>query len=304
MKKAKRSSKPRILLTGGSGYIGSEIRKRLGERFHFINMDIKSGRRDDVRNFKRLRRAVRSVDGVLHLAAVSRPKWGYQDPYHCLITNVVGTINVLEAVRLINPRAWIILASSREVFGNLAKFPATEKSPRNPLNAYAVSKVCGEDLQRQYAKNYGLRCLTLRFCGVYTGRRDILDRVIPHFILQALKSRPLIIEGSGRQKGDYVYIDDAVEGVRRAIHHVSSKRTGFYDHITLAAQNPITLTDLARMIIKLAGSKSSVIHAPPRSYDQQGFWGTFKKAYRLLGWRPRVSLPAGLRRSIKELRKL
>lgn len=299
-----KNKKPIILLTGGSGYIGTSLRKRWGDKYNFKNFDIRNNLKDDVRDLKRLRQAVRGIDGVLHLAAISRPKWGFENPYLCLTTNIDGTFNVLEAVRTINPKAWVILGSSREVFGNLKKFPGTELSPRVPLNAYGVSKMVGEELLRQYAENYGLRCLTIRFCGVYTGTNDILDRVTPKFIGQALHGENITIEGGGEQKGDYVYIDDVMLGVERAMRYVASKPKGFYDNISFVANQPISLKNLAKLIIKLSASKSKIIHVPARTYDQRGFWGSYTKAKKLLGWEPKISLEEGLRKSIAALKPI
>ncbi len=294
--------KMKILITGGSGYLGSETRKRLGRRFSFINFDIKNDTKHDIRSFPSVKKAVVDINGILHFAAISRPKWGFQDPRLCLTTNINGTFNVLEAVRQMNPAAWIIFASSREVFGNLRKLPAKEESPRHPLNAYGVSKKSGEDLLEQYAKNYGLRCLTLRFCGVYTGKNDILDRVVPRFIGQALRDENITIEGSGKQLGDYVYIDDVINGIEKAVSYISKRRSGFYDAINLVAENPVSLEDLAKSIRRFTKSKSKIVHLPPRHYDQQGFFGSFAKADKVLEWQPRISLKIGLQKSIRELK--
>lgn len=290
----------KILVTGSSGYIGSSFIERHKGRFSFVPFDIRENPKDDVGNLLRLKNAVKGVDGVLHFAAVSRPKWGFANPHHCIATNALGTLNVLEAVRTVNLRAWVILGSSREVFGNLRKFPGTEKTPRAPLNAYAVSKVMGEDMLRQYAANYGLTCLTIRFCGVYTGVKDVRDRVIPRFILQATHGDPLEVEG-GNQAFDFVYIDDTVEGILRAVQFVSKKHGSFYDDVTLARGKPITLNKLAAVVVRLTGSKSKIVHVSPRTYDQRGFWGSFAKAKKMFGWTPKVSLEVGLEKSIKEL---
>jgi dTDP-glucose 4,6-dehydratase/UDP-glucose 4-epimerase len=294
----------KILLTGSSGYIGSSLRKRLGGRVSFITYDIKENPKDNVLDLSRLKKAARGVDGVLHLAAVSRPKWGYKEPLKCIDTNIMGTANVLEAVRKSNPRAWVIFSSSREVYAGLDKFPVDEKSPRNPLNAYGVSKVCGEDLLKQYAENYGLRCLTLRFCGVYTGARDILDRVVPRFIGLALRGKPITIEGRGVNYGDFVYISDLLDAIERAIEFVNSKPRGFYDDINLVSAKPIALYDLARLIIKMTKSKSRIVYLPPRPYDLKGFWGSRAKAGKLLGWKPKVPLETGLAFAIDELKPI
>ncbi len=296
----------KILITGGSGYIGSEVRKNLGHTFSFVNFDIRQNPKDDVRNLARLCKAVRKVDGVLHFAAISRPKWGYENPHLCLDTNIRGTYNLLEAVRRENPKAWVILGSSREVFAGLAKFPLTEKDPKFPLNAYGVSKATGEDLLKQYAENYNLRTLVIRFCGVYTGRKDILDRVIPRFIGQAIKGKKLVIEGDGKKKAyDYVYITDVVRAIEKAANFINKKPKGFFEDINLVADAPLTMFNLARLIIALAKSKSKISYLPERSYDTgRGFTGSYRKAQKLLSWSPRVGFKEGLTRSIEELKPI
>ncbi len=294
----------KILLTGGSGYIGTCLRRKLDHVHSFRVYDIKNNPKDDVRDLARLEKAVKGVSGVIHLAAVSRPKDAFTDPHTCLETNIGGTVNVLEAIRRKNPKAWAIFASSREVYGGYDKFPVTEKSLRLPLNAYAVSKVTGEDLMRQYARNYGLRTLILRFCGVYTGADDILDRVIPRFIVLALNNKPITLEGNGKKKFfDFVYIDDVINGVNKAVSYLRSKPRGFCDDFTLSANNPISLYGLAKLIMKLTGSHSKIINVPERSYDVSGFWGPYAKAKKYLGWAPKVNLENGLVRGIENIRQ-
>jgi len=292
----------KILLTGGSGYIGSCLKRKLSSIYSFNNFDIKNNPKDDVRDLTRLEKKVKDVSGVIHLAAISRPKNAFTDPYTCLATNIGGTVNILEAIRRRNPKAWVILSSSREVYGGHTKFPVTEKSLRLPLNAYAVSKVAGEDLMGQYARNYGLRTLILRFCGVYTGANDILDRVIPRFIILASNNKPITLEGNGKKKiFDFVYIDDVIDGVNKAIGYAKNKPKGFCDDFTLSANDPISLYNLAKLVIKITGSRSKIINVPERSYDVSGFWGGYTKAKKYLGWTPKVNLEDGLTKSIKDM---
>jgi UDP-glucuronate decarboxylase len=148
-----------------------------------------------------------------------------------------------------------------------------------------------------------MRGVTLRFSGVYTGENDIYDRVIPKFIISALHNEPIIIEGGGDKKLDFVWVDDAVDGVERLIRYVAKSGKGFYDDITLSANRPVSLAQLADMIIRTAGSKSRIVYVKDRSYDAKHFWGSFAKARRLLAWEPKTDLADGLRRSVEILRR-
>jgi len=141
-----------VLVTGSCGLIGSAMRRALGAAgFAVRGFDVAASRpgdRGDVRDRKPVREAVAPCVGVLHLAAVSRVLWGERRPEECWTTNVEGTRNVLEAAAASRHRPWVVVASSREVYGQVDTQPVAEDAPRRPVNVYGRSKAAAEDLTR------------------------------------------------------------------------------------------------------------------------------------------------------------
>lgn len=297
----------KILITGSSGFIGSALKRLLGEKgIEIITYDIKENPMDDVRNFSSLQAKFISVDGVVHLAAVSRVKIAHENPLECINTNIGGTINVLESVREFiseNGRPWVIFGSSREVYGEPVKLPVVETSHRKAINVYGVSKLSGEELCKVYAENYGLKTRVLRFSNVYTGVNDHLDRVIPKFILQAFNREDLVINGLGEEIFDFTYITDTVQGIWGCIQEIE-RNSHLFDDFNISSGIPISLVDLAELIIKKTESSSKVKYTASRSYDVSKFYADPAKARKKLGFAPKIALENGINLAIKELKSI
>ena len=297
----------KILITGSSGFIGSALKRLLGEKgIEIITYDIKENPMDDVRNFSSLQAKLISVDGVVHLAAVSRVKIAHENPLECINTNIGGTINVLESVREFiseNGRPWVIFGSSREVYGEPVKLPVVETSHRKAINVYGVSKLSGEELCKVYAENYGLKTRVLRFSNVYTGVNDHLDRVIPKFILQAFNREDLVINGLGEEIFDFTYITDTVQGIWGCIQEIE-RNSHLFDDFNISSGIPISLVDLAELIIKKTESSSKVKYTASRSYDVSKFYADPAKARKKLGFAPKIALENGINLAIKELKSI
>ena len=296
----------KILLTGSSGFIGAALKRLLEENgIEVVPFDIKDNPLDDVRDFSALQSKIASIHGIVHLAAVSRVKIAHENPLECVNTNIGGIINVLESARLLrtdNNRPWVIFGSSREVYGESAILPVNESSTRKAINVYGVSKLTGEELCKTYSDNYGLKVRVLRFSNVYTGKNDHLDRVIPKFILQALKEEDLIINGTGDEIFDFTYIDDTIQGIQACIQEIE-RNNHLFDDFNISTGIPISLKQLADTIIKKTQSKSAVEFTKPRSYDVNKFYANPSKAIDLLGFSPKVTLDKGIDLSIAELKR-
>lgn len=296
----------RILVTGSAGFIGSSLKDLLEEKgIEVISYDLKDTPPNDVRDISNLKSKMEGVDGVLHLAAISRVKLAYEDPFNCVHTNIGGIANVLEVARFFKKKnnfsPWVIFASSREVFGEPEELPVTEKSPRKAINVYGVAKIAGEELCKIFARNYGLKTRVLRFSNVYTGKRDQLDRVTPKFLLQALKNEDLVINGTGQELFDFTYIGDTIEGIWGCIQEIERSQQTF-DDFTLSTGIPVSLKELAEVIIEETGSKSKIKHAESRTYDVNNFYADPKKAKEILGFNPKTGLREGIRLVLGEFK--
>ena len=297
----------KILLTGSSGFIGTALKQLLEEQnIEVVPFDIKDNPLDDVRDFSALQSRVMGIDGIVHLAAVSRVKIAHENPLECIKTNVGGMINVLESVRTQmaeDKHPWVIFGSSREVYGEPRNLPVVETSDRKAINVYGVSKLTGEELCKVYSENYGLKTRVLRFSNVYTGVNDHLDRVIPKFILRAFNKGDLVINGSGEEIFDFTYITDTIRGIWGCIQEIE-RNLHLYDDFNISTGVPISLRDLAEIIIEKTKSSSRVNYIKSRSYDVNKFYANPGKARKILEFSPKITLENGIELAIKELESL
>lgn len=292
----------KIMITGSSGFIGTDLKILLEKQgIEVVSYDLKDNPPNDTRDFNHLAEKIKGVEGVIHLAAVSRVKVAYENPLECVNTNVGGTINVLEAARTSSLKPWVIFASSREVFGESRPLPATEETPRHPMNVYGIAKIAGEDLCKIFSKDYGLKTRVLRFSNVYTSANDQMDRVIPKFILQALKNEDIFINGTGEEVFDFTYIDDTVRGIWGCVQEIQ-KSEQMYNDFILSTGNPTSLKELAELIVKTVGSKSQIRYSEGRSYDVSKFYADPAKAKQILGFEPNMKLKDGIENVVKKFR--
>lgn len=290
----------RVLITGSYGLIGSALRVSLEERgWETVGLDLRGegGDRGDVRNSCEVGGTIVGCRGVVHLAAVSRVVCGERDPGTCWNTNVEGVRIVLEAVGRGAPRPWLLFASSREVYGQPDRLPATEDCPLRPVNVYGRSKVEGERLVQE-AREDGLRTASVRLSNVYGSTRDYADRVVPAFVRAAISGGTIRIDG-GQCTFDFTHVDDTIRGMVALIGMLETGEAP--PPIHLLTGMPTTLRELATMTIALAGGKPLVVEASPRPFDVSRFYGDPSRARQLLGWRPRVALREGLERLVRDI---
>ncbi|MDE0458825.1 MAG: NAD(P)-dependent oxidoreductase [Chromatiales bacterium] len=291
----------RILITGSEGLIGRAMRAALKARgAEVVGLDLLGIGREhgDVRSLSRVRDALRRCDGVVHLAAVSRVLWGEQDPEGCWSTNVDGLRNVLKTLDERKRQPWLLFASSREVYGQPRRLPATEDTPLRPVNIYGRSKVEGERLVDD-GRRRGVRAATVRLSNVYGRARDHADRVIPAFLRAATSGTPLRVDGA-QCTFDFTHIDDTIRGMVAVVDRLANGQG--LPPVHLVTGRPTTLGELAGLAVALAGGRASITEAPPRSFDVARFRGSPERARKLLGWTPRVDLRDGLERLLRDLR--
>lgn len=290
----------RILVTGSEGLIGARLIERLSARGdEVIPFDIRRARADipeDIGDPAALA-TIGAVDGAFHLAAVSRVAWGEARPDLCERTNEQGTANLIRALRAQAPEAWLVFASSREVYGDPEHLPIDEGSPLAPINAYGRSKATGERLVADGV----LRHAIVRLSSVYGTVNDHHDRAIPALLTRALAGLPLRLTGSGN-RFDFVHVDDSVAGLLAAADALAT-RAGSLPPVHLASGTGTSLGELAAMIVAITGSSSSVEALPPRPFDVGGFIGDPARAATLLDWRAQVALADGIAGLAEALRQ-
>jgi nucleoside-diphosphate-sugar epimerase len=283
----------KILITGAEGLVGAALARALAERGdEVVGLDLRAAEPGDVRKAEDVRRALAGCEGVVHLAAVSRVVWGERDPEACLSTNVGGTRTVLREAR----RAWVLFASSREVYGQPAALPATEDAPLAPVNVYGRCKVAGERLADEAE-----RAAVVRLSNVYGSTADHADRVLPAFARAAVAGDPLRVDGAGHTF-DFTHLDDAVRGLMAVADLLRAGERPPPIHLVTGA--PTTLGEAARLAVELAGTDAPIVEAPPRDYDVARFVGDPGRARALLGWTPRVPFREGLARLVADFRAL
>ncbi len=286
-----------ILITGSDGLIGSALcASLLAARLRVRCFDLRrSGQ--DVCDFEALHSAVQGCSGIIHLAAVSRVVWGERAPEQCWRTNVEGTRNVLQAAAASLASPWVLFASSREVYGNVAQLPATEDSPMQPCNVYGRSKAEGERLCIE-ARAANIPTAIVRLSNVYGSTRDHEDRVVPCFARRAALGEPLRVDGR-LCTFDFTHLDDTVRGIMGVVGALRAGASAL-PPIHLLTGQPTTLGELAQLASREGGGRSEVIEAPCRSFDVAHFYGEPRRALDLLGWQPRIRIREGMAQLVRD----
>jgi len=206
----------------------------------------------------------------------------------------LGTAVVAEACRRVGVEK-VVYASSAAVYGEPRYLPIDEGHPTEPLSPYGLSKLVGELVLRQYARNYGLKVTVLRLFNVYgPGQNPAYAGVISRFIERAIAGKPLIIYGDGLQTRDFVHVGDVAEAFYKAI---VGNVTGVFN---IASGKPVRIIDLARMVKEIVGGKVKIKHAPPRKGDIRHSYASIEKAKKELKWEPKKELKVELKKMIME----
>jgi len=301
------------LVTGGAGFIGSHIVRRLVEESEFVRVvdNLSTGqlvRLDDVRDSiefvdgdladERVSdEVVRGVDFVLHQAAVPSVQRSVCDPTGTNRSNVTATLNLLESCRKAGVRRFVYAASS-SVYGDTEVLPKTEEMPPNPLSPYALQKFVGERYCKLYYDLYGLETVSLRYFNVFGPDQDPhseYSAVIPKFVTKLLANEPITVYGDGEQSRDFTYVGNVVEANLLALRafEVSGNvcNIGCGEHITL--------NKLIRLLEEILGVKSNVNYAAPKPGDVRHSLADITRARRLLGYEPKVMVKEGLSRTVQ-----
>ena len=288
----------KILITGSKGLIGSALKLTLQSlQIDVVEFDISSSR--DILDANLLFSEMEQVDGVVHLAAVSRVIDGEKKPKLCWKTNVEGTRNVAEAALASPKQPWVIYASSREVYGEQKELPVKESVALRPMNIYGESKLEAEN-RIALAQEKGLTAAIVRFSNVFGSVHDHPDRVVPAFCRAAAEGSDLRVDGSNNMF-DFTYLEDVVQGVISLIRLLMRTKESL-PPIHLTSGTGATLGEIAQIAREASYYPISIIEKPSRSFDVSRFYGDAARAKTILNWKARVPVEEGMQRLINQYR--
>jgi UDP-glucose 4-epimerase len=287
----------RALVTGGAGFIGSNLVDALVERGDEVVAldDLSFGRRENVNPAASfVERDVRDgidadgADVVFHLAAQADVQTSVARPGHDASVNVVGTVEVAEGAR--RAGAQIVFASTGGAIYGDCDGPAREDGAPEPVSPYGIAKLCAEEYLRGWNRIYGMRHVVLRFANVYGPRQDssLEGGVVSIFLERMLRGEPTAIFGDGLQTRDFVYVGDVVDALLAA----AGRDPGIYN---VGTGRETTVLDLHRACRSVAGSDAEPVHEEVRLGDARRSVLDVSRVERELGWRARTGLEQGLR---------
>ncbi len=296
----------RVLVLGGSGFIGSHLVDRLLQAGHQVALlDLAPSRyAKDIPSFigshedpELLRAATRNQDVVCHLISTTVPATSNQDIEFDIRSNLTATIRLLDIMRENQVNRLVYLSSGGAVYGNPQAYPIDETHPLHPISSYGIVKVAIERYLFMYQELYGLQPVVIRPSNAYGPRQNFVkpQGVIAHFLASALQGEALSIWGRGDVRRDYVYIGDLVDLIGRT---VESTQVGTFN---AGAGCDTSILEIVDVLEKLLGRSLEKRFLEPRSYDVQKVRLDVAAAERTFGWQPTTSLEAGVRLQLESL---
>jgi UDP-glucose 4-epimerase len=301
----------RILVTGGCGFIGSNLVPLLLERGADVvvldsfviagaerlpdGVDVREG---DVRDPAALAGAAEGAEAVIHLAAAGNVSDSVTDPLANFEVNARGTLLTLHAAVEAGVRRFVFASTGGALIGD-APPPVDEGSVPRPISPYGASKLCGEGYCQAFRGSYGLETIALRFANVYGPGSDLKRGAVTTFIKRALRGEPLTIYGDGGATRDFIYVDDLCAGILAGLD-----TTGADGVVHLASERETSIEELARLVLQASGSDASIEHVERRRGEVERNFAVARLAGEVLGWRAQVGLEDGLARTVEWFRAL
>jgi dTDP-glucose 4,6-dehydratase len=305
----------RYLITGGAGFIGSHLCESfLSEGQEVLCMDnYSTGAKNNINpflknprfrfidhNVSRYIEVEEPLDFILHFASPASPVDYLELPIPTLKVGALGTHNTLGLAKAKN--AVYLLASTSEVYGDPLVRPQTEEywgnvNPIGPRGVYDEAKRFAEAMTMAYHRYHGLNTRIVRIFNTYGPRMRLRDgRVVPNFIMQALKGEPLTVYGEGQQTRSFQYVDDLIAGLNLLL------KADYHLPVNIGNPHEMTVLEFAKKTIELTGSKSPIVFKPLPEDDPQVRQPDISKAKSILGWEPKVKLEEGLQKTIEYFR--
>jgi UDP-glucose 4-epimerase len=309
----------RVLVTGGLGFIGSNLARKLVEEDARVTLcdamiegyggnpaNVAEIRprvavdSSDVRDAGAMERLVAGQDVIYHLAAQVSHVMSLSNPYPDIDINIKGTAVLLEACRKVNPAALVVRSGTRGQYGPAVRLPVSEETPSDPRGIYEISQLSAEMICRTYTRIHGIRTVPLRLTNIYGPRSQMKHSqfgVVNWFVRLALENRPIPIFGSGKILRDFLYVDDCVEALLAAARE--PKAVG--EVLNVGHDRASTFLEVAEILREILPDTRIEFtdFTPERKAQEPGdFVSDITKIRGLLGWEPRTSLREGLARTV------
>jgi nucleoside-diphosphate-sugar epimerase len=307
-----------VLVTGGGGFIGSNLVRALLEIGATVRVldNFSTGNRQnlasvideievvegELRSYERVHAATRGVEIVFHQGALPSVPRSVHDPLTTSAVNVEGTLNVLLAARDESVRR-VVFASSSSIYGNSGALPRVEDVNPEPLSPYAVSKLAAERYCSSFSSVYGLETVCLRYFNVFGPGQDPTSQyaaVVPRFITAVENGEPITIYGDGSQRRDFTYIDNVVQANLRAV--IASDASGAI--LNVGTGRAVSINELAEIIGAVLERPVEREYLPQRLGEIRDSWANIDEGRRVIGYHPAVSLEDGLLRTARSLAPL
>ena len=312
------------LITGGLGFIGSNLALRLVELGAHVTLvdamipeyggnlfniepvgDQVTINFGDICDRHAMDWLVRGQDYVFHLAGQVSHVMSLTDPYPDIEYNIKGTVVVMEALRRFNPHAKLVFTGTRGQYGPAVKLPVSEDAPTNPKGIYEISNLTAEKIIQVYNDIHGIRSVLLRLTNIYGPRAQMKHShygVVNWFIRLAIDDQTILVFGDGSILRDFLYVGDCIEAILLAATYDAAVGEIF----NVGVDRPTSFKELAEMIVRVAGTGrwEFAPFTPERKAQEPGdFYSDISKIRRVLGWEPRTGLEEGLRLTIEYYRE-
>lgn len=299
----------KILVTGGAGFIGSNLVDALIEKSHKVVVvdNLSAGKEEyinkkaeffkaDVNNYASISHFFNGVDYVFHLAAQARIQPSILKPRETFESNVIGTLNVLLAAKETAVKK-VIYAASSSAYGDPDTMPLREDMETRPKTPYSLSKLVGEQLCKLFSELYGLHTISLRYFNVYGPRQPeegAYATVIGVFLRQKKSGEKLTIFSDGNQRRDFTYVSDVVSANLLAMHSACEGET-----INIGTGKNYTINEIASFVLRKKDYKNLVRYLSARPGEVDATLADITKAKKLLEWHPSISLEEGIKKTIE-----
>lgn len=310
---------PTILVTGGAGFIGSNLTEALLKQGHSVRVldNFSSGKKENLifeKSFPCLEiiegdicdralclQAMKGVEYVFHQAALPSVHQSVEDPLTSNRVNVDGTLNVLVAAKNAGAKR-LVHASSCAIYGDDPTLPKREDMAPVPLSPYALQKYVGEEYSKLFSRLFGMETVSLRYFNVFGPRQDptsIYSAVIPRFMESILLDCPPVVFGDGEQTRDFVYIDDVVQANLLAI----STKHLCGEIINVASGRGTSLNQLLKILKDIVGSTVQPVYQESRTGDVRHSLSDIRKGKHLLNYEPQITMEMGLKKTVEYFKK-